>query len=100
MGSTMVMTTTLEDAVHRASLVMSEQQVKAFREKAQVDATLWGKLQSASDADAVISLAVAAGFATAMEKRNQPQSALLELSDDLLQGVAGGVSRERSWTSP
>ena len=50
----MVMTTPLATVVHRASSLMSDEQLKAFLDKAQVDASLWQKLQLASDADAVI----------------------------------------------
>jgi len=91
----MVMRTPLATVVQRASSLMSDEQLKAFLDKAQVDARLRQKLQLASDADAVIALAVEAGFATSLEQLNRPHSVRTELPDDLLEGVAAGVSRDR-----
>lgn len=74
---------------------MSDEQLKAFLDKIQVDASLRQKLQLACDADAVIALAVEAGFAISLEQLNRPHSVRTELPDDLLEGVAAGVSRNR-----
>ena len=41
---------------------MSEEQLKAFLEKVKADTSLQEKLKAASDADAVVAIAKAAGF--------------------------------------
>ena len=69
---------------------MSEEQLKAFLEKVKSDTELQGKLKAAADIGAVLSIAKEAGFAIASEdiQSMQPQSG--EVSDEELEGAAGG----------
>ena len=74
---------------------MSEEQLKAFIEKVAADASLQQKLKAAADTDEVIAVARAAGFIiSADDIKNSPslaQSSITELSDEDLEGVAGGA---------
>ena len=65
---------------------MSEEQLKAFLEKVKDDTSLQEKLK-ASDADAVTAIAKEAGFNVSADDLTKAQS---ELSDEELEGVAGG----------
>ena len=65
---------------------MSEEQLKAFLEAAKADAGLHEKLKAAADADAVVAIARAAGFAVSAEELE----ARVELSDEVLEMVVGG----------
>ena len=67
---------------------MSEEQLKAFMEKAQGDTSLQEKLKAAADADAVTAIAKEAGFSISADDLTQAQ---LQLSEEELEGVAGGV---------
>ena len=67
---------------------MSEEQLKAFLEKLQGDTSLQEKLKAASDADAVVSIAKEEGFSISVDDLKNAQS---ELSDEELEGVAGGA---------
>ena len=67
---------------------MSEEQLKAFLEAVKADASLQEKLKAANDADAVIALAKAAGFAISADDLKKAQS---EISEEELEGVAGGT---------
>ena len=67
---------------------MSEEQLKAFLEAVKADATLQEKLKAAGDADAVIAIAKAAGFAISADDLKKAQS---EISEEELEGVAGGT---------
>ena len=67
---------------------MSEEQLKAFLEKVKADTSLQEKLKAASDADAVVSIAKEEGFSISVDDLKNAQS---ELSDEELEGVAGGV---------
>ena len=69
---------------------MSEEQLKAFLEKVKADTSLQEKLNGAADADAVVEIAKAAGFAITAEDIQSMQSATVELSDEELEGAAGG----------
>ena len=73
---------------------MSEEQLNAYLEKVKSDTELQEKLKAAASPDAVIEIAKAAGFAITAE---DIQSATVELSDDELEGAAGGMS---GWFSP
>ena len=64
---------------------MSEEQLKAFLEKVQADTSLQEQLK-AEGAD-VVAIAKAAGFAITTEDLNSHRQ---NLSDDELEGVAGG----------
>ena len=68
---------------------MSEEQLKAFLEAVKADASLQEKLKAAGDDDAVIALAKAAGFAISADDLKKAQS---EISEEELEGVAGGTS--------
>ena len=66
---------------------MSEEQLKAFIEKVQGDDSLQEKLKAAANPDAVVSIAKEAGFSISADDLKNAQS---ELSDEELEGVAGG----------
>ena len=68
---------------------MSEEQLKAFLEAVKADASLQEKLKAAgdADADAVVAIAKAAGFAISADDL-EAQS---EISEEELEGVAGGI---------
>ena len=68
---------------------MSEEQLKAFLEKVKADTNLQEKLKTASDADAVVSLAKEEGFTISVDDLKNAQSKL-KLSDEELEGMAGG----------
>ena len=67
---------------------MSEEQLKAFLEKVKADTSLKEKLKAASP-EAVIEIAKEAGFLITAEDM---QSSTIELSDEELEGAAGGGS--------
>ena len=67
---------------------MSEEQLKAFLEKVKADTSLKEKLKAASDADGVVEIAKEAGFMISAEDLKNAQS---ELSEEELEGVAGGA---------
>ena len=66
---------------------MSEEQLKAFLEKVKTDASLQEKLKAAADNDAVTAIAKEAGFSISADDLKNAQS---KLSDEELEGVAGG----------
>ena len=66
---------------------MSEQQLKAFLEKVKRDTALQEKLKAASDANTVAAIAKEAGFSISVDDLKNAQS---ELSDEELEGIAGG----------
>jgi predicted ribosomally synthesized peptide with nif11-like leader len=72
---------------------MSEEQLSALIAKLQEDEGLQEKLKGAADLDAAVSLAKEAGFDVSKADflRHQASQAL-ELSDEDLQKVAGGLS--------
>ena len=72
---------------------MSEEQLKAFLEKVKADTSLQEKLNGAADADAVVEIAKAAGFSITAEDIRSMQSESVELSDEELEGAAGGWRR-------
>ena len=67
---------------------MSEEQLQAFLEKVQGDTSLQEKLKAAADANAVSAIAKEAGFSISADDLTNAQS---ELSDQELEGVAGGT---------
>jgi predicted ribosomally synthesized peptide with nif11-like leader len=70
---------------------MSEEQLKAFLEAVKADAGLQEKLKAAKDADAVVTIAKAAGFVISADELQKAQAAQsYELSDEELEGVSGG----------
>ena len=70
---------------------MSEEQLKSFLEKVKTDTSLQEKLKGAADADAALAIAKEAGFAITTQDIQSMQSST-DLSDDDLEGVAGGSS--------
>ena len=74
---------------------MSEEQLKAFLEKVKADTSLQEKLNGAADADAVVEIAKDAGFKISAEDLKNAQ--VTELSDEELEGAAGGQERRRCW---
>ena len=66
---------------------MSEEQLKAFLEKVKADTSLKEQLKAASDADGVVAIAKEAGFSISADDLKNAQS---EVSDEELEGVAGG----------
>ena len=68
---------------------MSDEQLKAFWEAIQADAGLQQKLQGVTEPDAIVAIAKEAGFNFSAEEIKKAQSEL-ELTDEQLEGVAGG----------
>ncbi len=74
---------------------MSEEQLSAFLAKLQNDAGLQEKLKGAADLDAAVAIAKEAGFDVSKEDWLKYQASKpLELSDEDLEGVAGGGDDE------
>ena len=75
---------------------MSEDQLQAFQEAVKADAGLQEQLKAASDMDAVVAIAKAAGFVISTEdlKRAQPE---ISKEEEELAGVSGGFQRDRDW---
>ena len=69
---------------------MSEDQLKAFLEKVQGDTSLQEKLKAAASPEAAIEIAKDAGFSISAEDIQLMQLATVEVSDDELEGAAGG----------
>ena len=67
---------------------MSEEQLKAFLEAVKGDAGLQEKLKAANNADAVVAIAKAAGFAISCEELKKATQT--ELKDEELAQLAGG----------
>ena len=76
---------------------MSEEQLKAFLEKVQGDTSLQDKLKAAASPEAAIEIAKDAGFSITAEDVQSMQSATVEVSDEELEGAAGGNRRRGSW---
>ena len=69
---------------------MSEEQLNAFLEKVKSDTSFQEKLKAASTPEAAIDIAKAAGFSITAEDIQSMQSQSGELSDEELEGAAGG----------
>ena len=67
---------------------MSEEQLKAFLEKVKGDTSLQEQLKTAADANAVVEIAKEAGFTISADDLTK---AVSEISDEELEGVAGGT---------
>ena len=82
----------LEVTTSRTLNAMSEEQLKAFLEAVKADAGLQEKLKAAGDADAVVTIAKAAGFVISAEelKKSQAAEKSRQVGDEELEGVAGG----------
>ena len=72
---------------------MSEEQLKAFLEAVKADAGLQEKLKDA-DPDAVVAIAKAAGFLISVEELQMSRA---EISEEELEGVAGGGKNTNFW---
>ena len=72
---------------------MSEEQLKAFLEKVKTDTSLQEKLNGAASPEAAIEIAKEAGFSITTEDIQSMRSATVELSDEELEGAAGGWRR-------
>ena len=72
----------------RPLTAMSEEQLKAFQEAVKANEGLQEQLKAAADADAVVAIAKSAGFVISTEELQRVQS---EISEEELEGVAGGV---------
>ena len=83
---------------------MSEEQLKAFLKKVKGTTSLQEKLRAAADAEAVTALAKEAGFMISADDlttfADDLTKAQSELSDEELEGLAGGFYWERSWLCP
>ena len=72
---------------------MSEEQLSAFFEAVKADAGLEQKLKGATDLDVTVAIAKEAGFDVSKADLLKHQAKqTLELSDEELEGVAGGVN--------
>ena len=70
---------------------MSEEQLKAFLEKVKSDTEIQEKLKAAASPEVALEIAKDAGFAITAEDVQSMQSATAELSDEELEGAAGGL---------
>ena len=68
--------------------LMSEEQLKAFLEKVKADSSLQEKLKTNADVEAVVAIAKEAGFMISVDEFKMAQA---EISDEELEGVAGGT---------
>ena len=73
---------------------MSKEQLKAFLEKVKGDTSLQDRLKASKSQDDVVSIAKDAGFMITAEELKNAQA---EVSDEALEGVAGGVGCK--WSS-
>ena len=71
---------------------MSEEQLNVFLEKVKSDPELQDKLKAAASPEAAIEIAKEAGFSINAEDIQSMQSATVELSDEELEGAAGGFA--------
>ena len=77
---------------HHPSGAMSKEQLKAFLEKVKTDTSLQEKLKAAASPEAAIEIAKEAGFSITSEDIQSMQSEVRELSDEELEGAAGGTA--------
>ena len=82
---------------HCTTQAMSEEQLKAFLEAVKADAGLQEKLNAAANSDAVVAIAKAAGFVISAEEFQRAQA---EISEQELEGVAGGKRRPLQTIDP
>ena len=78
---------------------MSEDQIQALINAVKSDSTLEERLRAAADLDAVVAIAKKAGFVITKEEVINAQaqhSAAEELTDEELDGVAGGAPCTKS----
>jgi len=84
---------------NRSTQAMSEEQLSALLAKLKEDAGLREKLQGAGDLDDAVAIAKAAGFDfSKADWLRYKAKQTLELSDEELEGVAGGgLATESCW---
>ena len=70
---------------------MSEEQLKAFREKVKGDKNLQQQLKGAGDYEAVLAIAKAAGLTIATGSPTELQA---HISDEELEAISGGGCRQ------
>ena len=68
---------------------MSEEQLKAFLEKVQVDTSLQEKLKSAASPEAAMNIAKEAGFSITAE---DIKALKISVNDEELESAAGGLT--------
>ena len=73
---------------------MSEEQLKAFLEAVKADDGLQENLNAATDVDAAVAIAKEMGFVVSADELQRAH--LTELTDEELEGVAGGCSNTHS----
>ena len=71
---------------------MSEEQLNAFLEKVKSDTSLQEKLNAATTPGAAVEIAKEAGFSITAVDIQSMQSETVELSDEELEGAAGGTA--------
>ena len=69
---------------------MSDEQLNAFLEKVKGDSSLQERLEGAASPEAGIEIAKDAGFSITAEDIQSMQSATIGVSDEELEGAAGG----------
>ena len=81
---------------------MSVEQLKAFVEKVKSDTSLQEKVKAAASPEAAMEVAKAAGFSITSEDIQSMQSGTEEeeLSDEQLEGVAGGFNLDMAGRIP
>ena len=72
---------------------MSEEQLSALLAKLKNDEGLQEKLKGAADLDAAVAIAKEVGFMISADELQRAQAVGEELSDEELEGVAGGAQR-------
>jgi len=70
---------------------MSEDQLSAFLEAIKGDAALQARIQDATDLDAVVAIAMEAGFVVSKPELEAAQA--LELSEGELETISGGLRK-------
>ena len=79
---------------------MSKEQLAALDEKVKTDTELLSRLAGAESAEAAIQIAKDAGFSITEADIQSMQSKEVELSDDELDGAAGGLGGWSCGMSP
>ncbi|QNI54491.1 nif11-like leader peptide domain protein [Synechococcus sp. BIOS-E4-1] len=73
---------------------MTQEQLTAFIANAKGNTSLQGQLKAAADTNAVAAIAKEAGFSISADDLKNAQS---EVSDEELEGVAGGADRPATY---
>ena len=76
---------------------MSEEQFNAFIKKVKADTIFQEKLKQAASPEAALEIAKSAGFSITAEDIQSMQPETVELSDDELEGAAGGGYDPGGW---